>query len=176
MKTYELGAIVSAYITIPAESADWAVDWMYDNFPSEIEITLKNGETARFNLQVDDVPNCRNVTPAKEQETAEKPQYCKTIPMADFRSKYKRTGNSRDAIFGARKALMEEIYATGNPIYCDQSYYTQEVKLDLMEKVGEHFQCAGYKTFEDWRDCHYYYEYADEQGNIIWLMRGGRYD
>lgn len=100
----------------------------------------------------------------------------KTISKDWFLSKFKRTGNKRDAIFGARKALMEEIYATGNPIYCDQSYYVHETKLDLVEKVDDHFECEMYKKFEDWRDCHYYSEYADDEGNIVWVMTGGRYD
>ena len=100
----------------------------------------------------------------------------KQIPMADFVARFKRTGNGRHAIFGARKALMEEIYATGNPIYCDQSYYVHEKKIDLVEKVGEHFRCDTYTTFENWRDCHYYSEYVDAEGNKMWLMTGGRYD
>ena len=98
------------------------------------------------------------------------------ISKGDFFRRFQRTGNRREAIFGSRKALMEEIYATGNPIYCDQSYYVHETKLDLVKKVGEHFVCDVYTEFEDWRDCHYYSEYADKDGNIIWLMTGGRYD
>ena len=98
------------------------------------------------------------------------------ISKADFFAKFSRTGNSRHAIFGERKALMEEIYATGCPIYCDQSYYAHETKLDLVKKVGDHFVCDGYTTFESWQDCHYYSEYADKDGNVVWLMTGGRYD
>lgn len=98
------------------------------------------------------------------------------IPMAEIAAKFKRTGVHRDAIFGARKALMEEIYSTGIPIYCDQSYYVHEQQVDLVKKVGDHFECDGYKEFENWRDCHYYSECADGQGNKIWLMTGGRYD
>ena len=100
----------------------------------------------------------------------------KTISQAEFRQRFHRTGNYRNAIFGGRKALMEEIYATGNPIYCDQSYYVHETKLDLVEKVGDHFRCDVYTTFEEWRDCHYYNEYEDNAGNKMWLMTGGRYD
>ena len=100
----------------------------------------------------------------------------KTISKAWFVANYKHTGVSYDAIFGDRKALMEKIYATGNPIYCDQSYYHQAQNLDLVEKDGNHFKCEIYKNFEDWRDCHYYYEYVDANGNKAWLMRGGRYD
>lgn len=103
-------------------------------------------------------------------------EYPRTISQADFHTKYKRTGVGKHAIFGARKALMEEIYATGNPIYCDQSYYVHEQKLDLVIKVGDHFECETYKKFEDWRDCHYYSEWEDEEGNKVWLMTGGRYD
>lgn len=61
--------------------------------------------------------------------------------MAEIAAKFKRTGIRRSAIFGARKVLMEELYATGIPIYCDQSYYVNEQKVDLVEKVGEHFKC-----------------------------------
>ena len=49
-------------------------------------------------------------------------EHAKQIPMAEIAAKYKRTGVRRSAIFGSRKALMEELYATGIPIYCDQSY------------------------------------------------------
>ena len=103
-------------------------------------------------------------------------EHAKQIPMAEIAAKYKRTGIRRSAIFGSRKALMEELYATGIPIYCDQSYYAQEQKVDLVEKVGEHFKCEVYTTFEEWRDCHYYSLCEDADGNKIWLMTGGRYD
>ena len=33
-----------------------------------------------------------------------------------------------------------------------------------------------YKRFEEWRECHYYYLFADDKGNKAWLMKGGRYD
>ena len=98
------------------------------------------------------------------------------INFAQFLANYKRTGVHKHEIFGGRKALMEEIYATGNPIWCDQSYYAHYDTLYLVTKVGEHFECAGYKKFEDWRDCHYYAEYADKEGHKAWLMTGGRYD
>lgn len=97
------------------------------------------------------------------------------IPMTEI-AKFKRTGVSKTGIFGERKALMEEIYATGIPIYCDQSYYVQERKVDLVKKVGDHFECEVYKKFEEWRDCHYYSLIEDAQGNLLWLMTGGRYD
>lgn len=100
----------------------------------------------------------------------------KTIAIADFMAKFKRTGVRRSEIFGGRKALMEEIYATGAPIWCDQSYYVHETKLDLVEKEGDHFKCDGYSKFESWRDCHYYSEYEDAEGNKAWVMTGGRYD
>lgn len=96
--------------------------------------------------------------------------------MAEIAAKFKRTGVHREAIFQSRKALMEEIYATGVPIYCDQSYYFHETKVDLVEKVGDHFECDCYTTFEEWRDCHYYSLCEDTDGNKIWLMTGGRYD
>lgn len=97
------------------------------------------------------------------------------IPMVEL-AKFKRTGVHKNAIFGSRKALMEEIYATGIPIYCDQSYYVHEQKADLVKKVGDHFECDTYKDFESWRDCHYYSLLEDSEGNQIWLMTGGRYD
>ena len=100
----------------------------------------------------------------------------KSINKADFFANYKRTGKSRSAIFSERKILMEEIYATGAPIYCDQSYYAHYDTLDPVTKVGEHFQCGCYTKFENWRDCHYYSEYSDKDGNKAWLMSGGRYD
>lgn len=77
-----------------------------------------------------------------------------------------------------RKALMEELYATGIPIYCDQSYYVHERELDLvLRKADGHFECGGgYKTFENWRDCHYYSLYENSGGDKVWLMTGGRYD
>ena len=103
-------------------------------------------------------------------------EYPEHIPMLELAKNYTRTGVRRTAIFGARKPLMEELYNTGVPIYCDQSYYVHEQKADLVKKVGEHFQCDVYKTFENWRDCHYYSECIDKDGNKIWLMTGGRYD
>lgn len=103
-------------------------------------------------------------------------EHAKQIPLAEIAARFKRTGVRRSAIFGSRKALMEELYATGIPIYCDQSYYVHEQKVDLVEKVGEHFKCDVYTTFENWRDCHYYSLCEDADGNKIWLMTGGRYD
>ena len=98
-----------------------------------------------------------------------------TIPMAEI-ARFKHTGIYKHAIFQGRKALMEEIYATGIPIYCDQSYYVHEQKVDLVRKEGEHFVCDTYMTFENWRDCHYFSLREDADGNQIWLMTGGRYD
>lgn len=100
----------------------------------------------------------------------------KQIPMAELVARFKRTNIRKNAIFGARKALMEELYSTGFPIYCDQSYYVQEQKVDLVEKDGDHFRCDVYNHFEGWRDCHYYSLCEDSEGNKIWLMTGGRYD
>ena len=100
----------------------------------------------------------------------------KTIPMAEFYSKFKRTGNAADAIFQGRKALMDKIFATGKPVYCDQTYYHHPTVLDRVDKVGDHYECDGYKTFENWRDCHYFVEWADAEGNIVWVLKGGRYD
>ena len=100
----------------------------------------------------------------------------KTISAIEFSRRFKRTGVRRHAIVQERTALMAEIYATGHPIYCDQSYYAHSSSYDLVEKVGDHFECSCYKTFEEWRDCHYYSECIDEEGNKVWLMTGGRYD
>lgn len=100
----------------------------------------------------------------------------KQIPMIEIAARFTRTGVRRTAIFSERKALMEELYATGIPIYCDQSYYVHCQNVDLVEKVGEHFKCEVYTTFENWRDCHYYSLCEDADGNKIWLMTGGRYD
>ena len=99
-----------------------------------------------------------------------------TMSIAEFNAKYKRTGVTRSAIFSERKPLMEELYATGVPIWCDQTYYAYATNLDLVKKVDDHFECAGYTEFEFWRDCHYYNEYQDENGNKAWVMTGGRYD
>lgn len=98
------------------------------------------------------------------------------MSKSDFLTKFKRTGESRTAIFGGRAALMEEIYATGNPIWCDQSYYIHCQELDRVVKVDNHFECDSYTNFAQWRDCHYYSEFVDEAGNKAWLMTGGRYD
>ena len=98
------------------------------------------------------------------------------ISAIEFRTKYKRTGVHFHAIFSGRKAMMENIYATGAPIYCDQSYYVHEQNYHLVKKVGDHFECEVYTKFEDWRDCHYYSEFVDADGNAVWLMTGGRYD
>ena len=100
----------------------------------------------------------------------------KTIEMTLFRNKYRMTDERRDAIFSGRKELMEELYATGIPIYCDQSYYVHEKQVDLVEKNGDHFKCSYYNKFEDWRECHYYCLCVDADGNKVWLMTGGRYD
>lgn len=100
-----------------------------------------------------------------------------TITKEQFFSRYrKRTDIYRSAIFTGRKALMEEIYATGDPIYCDQSYYAQFDTLQPVTKEGEHFRCGVYSDFEHWRECHYYTAYEDELGNRAWIIEGGRYD
>lgn len=93
----------------------------------------------------------------------------------EFESKYKRAGVTKSAIFSERKPLMEELYASGAPIWCDQSYYARASKLDRVKKVEDHFECNVYKSFESWRDCHYYTEYQDKDGNKVWVMTGGRY-
>lgn len=103
-------------------------------------------------------------------------EYQDKISKQEFHAKYHRTDVHKDAIFGGRKTLMEEIYVTGAPIYCDQSYYAHYDTLDRVKRIGEHFECEMYKNFEEWRDCHYYTLYVDNDGNAAWLMHGGRYD
>lgn len=103
-------------------------------------------------------------------------EHAKTISATEFAQRFKRTGVRKSEIFSGRKALMEEIYATGAPIYCDQSYYAHCSEYYLVEKVEDHFECGIYKKFEDWRECHYYSEFIDADGNKAWLMTGGRYD
>ena len=56
------------------------------------------------------------------------------ISKSEFFTRFKPTGNKRSAIFSNKKDLMEEIYATGASIYCDQSYYAQSSHLDLVIK------------------------------------------
>lgn len=99
-----------------------------------------------------------------------------TITAEEFSKQFKQTGVHRDAIFSSRKALMEEIYSTGAPIYCNESYYVHESKYHRVIKVGDTFQCGTCKKWEDWRECHYYSEYVDKHGNKAWIMTGGRYD
>ena len=98
------------------------------------------------------------------------------ISKSEFFTRFKPTGNKRSAIFSNKKDLMEEIYATGASIYCDQSYYAQSSHLDLVIKNGDHFECDVCKVFENWRDCHYYYEYKDANGIVVWVIEGGRFD
>ena len=98
------------------------------------------------------------------------------ISAVEFSARFKRTGDYRSAIFSERRALMEELYATGRPIYCDMSYYVHEQDFYLVTKVGDHFRCGLYDHFENWRECHYYSECIDADGNRAWLMTGGRYD
>lgn len=173
MKKFITTSVVTARLAIPAESEDKAREWVANHFPSEIEITLENGEAARINLTLEDIPSVNPESPLPAPAKQEMP---KRYPKSAFFKKYAKTGNYREAIFQGRPALMQEIYDSGCPIYCDQSYYCQEDGLDLVEKAGDHFHCAGYKTFEEWRDCHYYHEYADDCGNRVWVMSGGRYD
>ena len=99
-----------------------------------------------------------------------------TISKVEFLSTHKPCGIRRNAIFGDRKALMEEIYSTGAPIWCDESYYCQEQEMQRVVKVDDHFETSIRKHLESWRDCHYYSCYEDAEGNKSWILTGGRYD
>ena len=103
-------------------------------------------------------------------------EYTKQISRAEFLSKSRFNGIRRQAIFGERKAMLETIYAYGDPIYLDESYYVQEENLNRVEKVGDHFECEGIKQLETWRDCHYFTGFFDADGKFVWIMTGGRYD
>lgn len=122
------------------------------------------------------VPPFEKMAKEKTEKTAMNMETPLKISSLEFHRNFKHTGTHKHAIFTGRKPLMEEIYATGIPIYCDQSYYVQHQELDLVRKVGDHFECDDYKHFEEWRDCQYYSLWEDAQGNRIWLMTGGRYD
>lgn len=98
------------------------------------------------------------------------------INSAEFHKEFHFAGQKKHEIFTGRLELMQSIYDSGIPIYCDQSYYVQEQTLYPVIKDGEHFKCGVYKKFEDWRDCHYYSLYEDNVGNQVWRMTGGRYD
>jgi hypothetical protein len=100
----------------------------------------------------------------------------KTLPIVEFYHSFRRTGNARSAIFGSRKALMDKIFATGLPVYCDQTYYHHPSVIDRVDKVEDHYVCDIYMHFEYWRDCHYYTEWVDNDGNKVWIIKGGRYD
>lgn len=100
----------------------------------------------------------------------------KKISAVEFHREFTRTGRGEHAIFSGRKPLLDKLFAEGIPIYCDQSYYVHNQEYDLVTKAGDHYACDCYTTFENWRDCHYFSEWADKDGNRVWLMTGGRYD
>lgn len=103
-------------------------------------------------------------------------EHAKTISKAKLLAGSRYNGIHYHAIFGGRKDLLENIFASGNPIYLDESYYVQEENLNRVEKVGDHFECGCIKNLESWRECHYFKGYFDAGGHFFWLMTGGRYD
>lgn len=111
----------------------------------------------------------------KKQVKPEEPVFGDTMSKDEFNKRFHKTGTTKQAILSDRKALMDELFETGI-IYCDQSYYTHEKTLYRVKKVNGVYQCSVYKHFEDWRDCHYYSEYVDDNNNKVWLMTGGRID
>lgn len=122
-----------------------------------------------------DLPNVSKPTPKtakhnKKQELGDK------ITKDEFFKRFRPTGIKKDATFGDRKALMDEIWET-SIIYCDQTYYGSHYDTFYkVNKVNGDYQCAGYKHFDQWRDCHYYSQYVDDDDNIVWLMTGGKFD
>lgn len=112
--------------------------------------------------------------PVKPTKPVE-PVFGDTMSKDEFLKRFRKTGVTKQAVLDDRRALMDKLYETGI-IYCDQSYYTQEKTLYRVKKVNGVYQCSAYKHFDEWRDCHYYSEYVDDNNNKIWLMTGGRID
>ena len=83
-----------------------------------------------------------------------------------------------DAIFGARKALLEKHFEE-YPIYLDDSYYAQSSRLPrVVRKDGDFAEAVnlmGWKNLSSWRDCHYY-SLFEWEGHRFFIMTGGRYD
>ena len=124
-----------------------------------------------------DLPTISNPAPGmRTSKPKSKPfEFTDTISKSDFLKAFKPTGEKRKAIFDDRKALMDELFDSGE-IYCDQSYYTQDSTLYRVKKLNGDYICSVYKHFDEWRDCHYYTKYVNDDGDVVWLMTGGKYD
>lgn len=55
MSRFNIGAVLTAYYEIPAQSKDDAREWAYSQFPTETEITLADGTPIKIHFSVDDV-------------------------------------------------------------------------------------------------------------------------
>lgn len=61
MSKFRVGAIVSAYFTIPAKNEQDAREFTYDKFPTETEMCLADGTPVRIFFNVDDVPTIESL-------------------------------------------------------------------------------------------------------------------
>lgn len=61
MSKFRVGAIVSAYFTIPAKNEQDAREFTYDKFPTETEMCLADGTPVRICFNVDDIPNVESL-------------------------------------------------------------------------------------------------------------------
>lgn len=122
-----------------------------------------------------DLPSVTKPTTKTSKKKPEKVELGDKISRDDFFKMFKSTGETREASFGDRRALMDELYDSGK-IFCDQSYYTHENTFYQVKKVNGDYVCSMYKHFDEWRDCHYYTKYVDSDRNVVWLMTGGRMD
>ena len=55
MSRFNIGAILTAYYEIPAQSKDDAREWAYSQFPTETTIELEDGTPIKIHFSVDDV-------------------------------------------------------------------------------------------------------------------------
>lgn len=141
--------------------------------PKEVEKMLADIKK----IKPAELPNVSKPT-AKTPKANKKPEKIELgdkISRDDFFKMFKSTGETREASFGDRKALMDELYDSGK-IFCDQSYYAHENTFYQVKKVNGDYVCSMYKHFDQWRDCHYYTKYVDSDKNVVWLMTGGRMD
>lgn len=132
--------------------------------PKEVEKMLDDVKKSKPG----NAPAAAKAKPAK-QELGDK------ISKNDFFKMFRPTGEKREASFGDRKALMDELWETSK-IYCNQSYYSQYDTFYKVNKVNGDYVCDGNRHFDQWRDCHYYSQYVDKDDNIVWLMTGGKMD